>query len=97
MMNCSFCGEPIPAGTGLLYIKKDAKTLWFCSRKCEKNLLLLGRKPRNEPWTAEARATKQAAITAAQKGEQGKAKEPKEKKPKKTKTPKTNEEEEGEA
>ena len=93
MANCSFCGTTIPAGTGLMYIKKDAKILWFCSRKCEKNMLQLGRKPRNEPWTAEARAAKQAAITAAQKGEQVKVKEPKEKKPKKVKAEKASNEE----
>jgi large subunit ribosomal protein L24e len=80
MAQCSFCGTDIPAGTGLMYVKKDAKVLWFCSRKCEKNLVVLGRKPRNEPWTAEARAAKAAAITASQKGEHVKIKEPKEKK-----------------
>ena len=85
MAQCTFCGMEIPKGTGTMYVKKDAKVLWFCSSKCEKNLLHLGRKPRNKTWTAEAHAAKAAAITAAAKGEKP-LKEPKrdkaEKKPK---------------
>ncbi len=81
MAICSFCGTTLPPGTGLCYIKKDAKVLWFCSRKCEKNMLILGRKPRHQPWTEEAKAAKTAAKAAAAKGEQ--VHEPKEKKQKK--------------
>jgi large subunit ribosomal protein L24e len=51
MVNCSFCGEEISQGTGLLYIKKDSKVLNFCSRKCEKNMLVLDRKARTTKWT----------------------------------------------
>jgi len=40
-------------GTGKMYIKKDGKIMYFCSTKCEKNLLKLGRKPRTTRWTAE--------------------------------------------
>ena len=53
MANCSFCGEAIPKGTGKIYVKKDGKVLNFCSMKCEKNMLKLGRKPRNTRWTNE--------------------------------------------
>lgn len=70
MAQCSFCGKSIPSGTGEMYVRKDAKVLWFCSNKCEKNMLLLKRKPRNKAWTAEARAVKQAAIAAEQKKEE---------------------------
>lgn len=38
-------------GTGKLFVKKDAKVLYFCSRKCEKNMLTLGRKARETKWT----------------------------------------------
>lgn len=50
-----------------MYIKKDGKVLWFYNSKCEKNHLLLKRKPRNVTWTGEARANKEAAKTAAKK------------------------------
>ncbi len=44
MAKCSFCGEAIPLGTGKLYVKKDGKKLFFCSGRCEKAMLKLGRK-----------------------------------------------------
>jgi large subunit ribosomal protein L24e len=64
---CSFSGKEIPRGTGIMYIKKDGKILWFLNSKCEKGYLKLGRKPRNTPWTAEAIAAKKAAHAAGQK------------------------------
>ena len=51
-MECSFCGYEISRGTGKLFIQKTGKILYFCSRKCEKNLLKLGRVPRDFKWTA---------------------------------------------
>ena len=53
MHKCSFCGKEIPSGTGIMYVKKDTKVLYFCSKKCEKNMLKLGRKPRDFKWTSE--------------------------------------------
>ena len=35
-----------------MYVKTDAKVLYFCSRKCEKNMITLGRKARETKWTA---------------------------------------------
>ena len=52
MAKCSFCGNIIEKGTGKMYVKKDAKILYFCSNKCEKNLLKLERKPIRTKWTA---------------------------------------------
>jgi large subunit ribosomal protein L24e len=52
-MKCSFCGTEIPPGTGLMYVQKDGKILYFCSKKCEKNMLKLKRKPRKVKWTEE--------------------------------------------
>ncbi len=51
MVKCTFCGKEISQGTGLIYVKKDSKVLNFCSRKCEKNMLKLGRKARTTKWT----------------------------------------------
>ena len=52
-MNCSFCGIEIDQGTGKMYIKSDGKIFYFCSMKCEKNMIKLGRKPRLIKWTKE--------------------------------------------
>jgi large subunit ribosomal protein L24e len=53
MVRCDFCGTDIQAGTGKMYVKKDGKIMRFCSGKCEKNTLLLKRKPRTTSWTKE--------------------------------------------
>ena len=53
MAKCSFCGEEIRRGTGMMYVKKDGKILYFCSKKCEKNLLKLKRKPALTKWTTQ--------------------------------------------
>lgn len=64
MEPCSFCGKEIPFGTGKMYVKKDAKILYFCSRKCEKNLLELKRNPRAFGYTAAARVAKKQHMAA---------------------------------
>ncbi len=63
MAKCSFCGLIIEKGTGLMFVKTDAKIFNFCSRKCEKNLFKLNRKPRNAKWTVEHAKEKQAGKT----------------------------------
>jgi len=45
----------IEKGTGKMFIKTDGKILYFCSTKCEKNLLKLKRKPREHKWTKMSR------------------------------------------
>lgn len=49
-MKCDFCGEEIPKGEGIVFVRKSGKKLVFCSNKCEKNKLKLKRKPRNLKW-----------------------------------------------
>jgi large subunit ribosomal protein L24e len=51
MAKCSFCKTDIELGTGTMYVKKDGTILNFCSMKCEKNTLKLGRVPRFIKWT----------------------------------------------
>ena len=51
MVKCSFSGKEIPPGRGITYIKNDGKVLYFENSKAEKNMLKLGRKPRNVKWT----------------------------------------------
>jgi len=48
---CSFCGNEIEPGTGRMYIKKDGVIYNFCTSKCFKNLVELGRVPRRTTWT----------------------------------------------
>lgn len=52
-MKCSFCGKNIERGTGKIFARNSGKLLYFCSTKCEKNMLKLGRKPRHVRWTEE--------------------------------------------
>ncbi len=52
-MFCSFCNNEIPRATGLLYVKRDGTTLGFCSSKCRRNMLKLGREGRLVKWTAK--------------------------------------------
>jgi large subunit ribosomal protein L24e len=49
-MNCSFCGNPIEPGTGLMYVLNDGTIMWFCSRKCFKSYKM-NRDPRKLKWT----------------------------------------------
>lgn len=58
MAKCDFCGEHISKGTGKIFVKKDGKVLDFCSNKCEKNMLVLKRKPRTTKWTNEYQEVK---------------------------------------
>lgn len=56
---CYFCGSQIEPGTGLLYVKNDGSMFWFCSSKCRKNFLKLGRNPRKVKWVKSlAKASK---------------------------------------
>jgi large subunit ribosomal protein L24e len=52
---CSFCGNEIELGTGKMFVKRDGKVFYFCSRKCEKNMLELRRNPRKLKWTKHYR------------------------------------------
>ena len=52
-MKCSFCSTNIEKGTGKIFIHSTGKISYYCSRKCEKNQLKLGRDPRNFKWASE--------------------------------------------
>ena len=59
MAKCSFCGDAIERGTGVMYVKKDGKILYFCSTKCEKNTLKLSRKFLETRWSSKYKKEKQ--------------------------------------
>ncbi|HZX45544.1 MAG TPA: 50S ribosomal protein L24e [Candidatus Nanoarchaeia archaeon] len=51
MVKCTFCGENIKPGTGMMYVKSDATIMYFCGSKCEKNTLKLKRKAHLVKWS----------------------------------------------
>jgi len=51
MTNCSFSGEPIEPGTGLMYVRKNGEVLWFKNSKSLRNSLKLHRVNRHVRWT----------------------------------------------
>lgn len=57
---CNYCKSEMPKGTGTLYIKKSGKFAYFCSSKCEKNAIILGRKPASKKWSSSLPKVKPA-------------------------------------
>ena len=51
MARCHFCGYEVPLGTGTLFVTKEGTTMLFCSSKCEKHRLKLGRRGIRTRWT----------------------------------------------
>ena len=48
---CSFSGEEIEPGTGMMFVRKDGSVLWFKSSTTRKNHLQLQRNARKVKWT----------------------------------------------
>jgi large subunit ribosomal protein L24e len=57
MPRCSFCGEEIRKGYGLMFVKNDGKILWFCSGKCRKSYNM-GRNPKKLGWVRKKKEGK---------------------------------------
>ena len=55
-----------------MYVKKDGVIFYFCSIKCEKNLLKLNRQPQHTKWTNAAHTQKQFIQKTAAKKSEGK-------------------------
>jgi large subunit ribosomal protein L24e len=51
-IKCSFCETSLEPGTGKMFVKRDGIVLYFCSSKCERNMLKLRRKSRKLKWAA---------------------------------------------
>jgi large subunit ribosomal protein L24e len=93
---CTFCGDEIEPGTGRMYIKKDGVVYNFCTSKCFKNMVVLGRLPRRTTWTQYYAREKQirmkgepeapAEAPKARKVKKSEAKEEKKPEPKKEET-----------
>ena len=65
MVKCSFCHNEIIPATGKMYVKKDGRVLYFCSSKCDKNMIKIQRNPRTTRWTAEFARVKKSGAEAA--------------------------------
>lgn len=61
-MDCNFCGIKIPKGTDYIFVTSKGKALYFCSKKCFKNLVTLERKPRQTKWTKAYRDEKEVRL-----------------------------------
>ncbi|MCX6642641.1 MAG: 50S ribosomal protein L24e [Candidatus Bathyarchaeota archaeon] len=48
---CSFCGYEVMPGTGINFVRRDGRVLRFCSSKCRKSVVIMGRDPRKFKWT----------------------------------------------
>lgn len=46
----------------MIYVSKSGKAFYFCSSKCEKNMLKLGRSVRKVRWTKAYREEKKARL-----------------------------------
>ena len=77
-MKCIFCNAEIEKGTEKIHVTNRGDMYYFCSNKCQKNMLKLKRKPRKVKWTREYRKEKEARLKVLA-----------EKKPKETKKKKT--------
>jgi large subunit ribosomal protein L24e len=49
---CSFCGKTFISGYGSMFVKNDGTVFYFCSGKCKKSELKMGRDSRKLKWTA---------------------------------------------
>ncbi len=54
--SCSFCGKSIEPGTGTMFVHNNGAILYFCSSKCEKNMINLKRVPRHVRWSGKYRS-----------------------------------------
>ena len=61
--NCSFCGDAIEPGTGKMYVKKDGSVFNFCSNKCKKNNIDMGRVSRRTRWTVRYSELKASTLS----------------------------------
>lgn len=53
MPECFFCSKAIEKGCGKMCVTDTGVTKWFCSSKCEKNSIKLGRDPRKFKWASK--------------------------------------------
>ncbi len=62
MTKCNFCGREESPYKGVHLIKNDGSISFFCSSKCRKNALKLGRDKKKFKWTEAYRINKEKAA-----------------------------------
>jgi|SRR3989339_683559 len=65
MTKCSFCGREEHDFMGVHLIRNDGNVDFFCSSKCRKNTLKLGRDRRRMKWTEAYRLSRAKADSDA--------------------------------
>lgn len=70
---CSFCGKEMEPGTGKMYVKKDGTVYLFCTNKCSKNMVDMGRVSRTVTWTRAYAREKEVRMHAPDAGAAKKA------------------------
>ncbi len=70
MPKCTFCGNELTKGTGKMFVHTSGKIDFFCSSKCEKNMLELKRKPLKVRWTQEYRREHKKGVKTEPRADQ---------------------------
>jgi len=65
MPDCSFCKKKMEKGTGKMFVYRDGSVLYFCSSKCDRNMMNLDRTARKMRWlTKKGKKASKKAGTA---------------------------------
>ena len=62
MVKCSFCGKDESPHKGIHLIRNTGVVLFFCSSKCRKNMMKLGRDKRKVRWTEAYEESKKKSL-----------------------------------
>ncbi|PIN89011.1 50S ribosomal protein L24e [Candidatus Pacearchaeota archaeon CG10_big_fil_rev_8_21_14_0_10_34_76] len=62
MAKCVFCGKDNEDFKGVFLMKNDGSVNYYCSSKCRKNNLKLGRDKRKIKWTESFRLVKDRRL-----------------------------------
>lgn len=66
-MKCSYCGSEIKKGTGIMYVYRIGDISYYCSNKCMKNDIFMGRKINKKLAAKTAPAKKVAEVKEVKK------------------------------
>lgn len=67
LARCTYCGKEYEDFTGTYLIKNDGSMNYYCSLKCHKNHLKLGRDKRTLKWTVAFRESQHKRLEAEKK------------------------------
>jgi large subunit ribosomal protein L24e len=51
IVKCSYCGKEMPPGKGKTFVRINGEILYFCTEKCQKYKIKLGKPARTIRWT----------------------------------------------